>query len=88
MSRLLSRNPVLERAYFLVDEALAADEADNLQEALELYGQAVEICLQARELRGTKLRRCTCITIPNAESDILPHLMPFPTEIEILKTSI
>lgn len=38
----------LDRAKFLLMQALDEDEANNSQEALELYTQAVELCLQAR----------------------------------------
>lgn len=37
----------LDRAKFLLMQALDEDEANNSQEALELYTQAVELCLQA-----------------------------------------
>ncbi|KAH7962206.1 hypothetical protein HPB52_014908 [Rhipicephalus sanguineus] len=50
----------LDRAKFLLSQALDEDEADNYQEALELYTLAVELCLQAvRALRSTWGRHCS-----------------------------
>uniref|UniRef100_A0A8C1IT21 Calpain 7 n=1 Tax=Cyprinus carpio TaxID=7962 RepID=A0A8C1IT21_CYPCA len=37
----------LERAYFLVTQAFEEDEKENTDEAIELYTQAVELCIQA-----------------------------------------
>lgn len=37
----------LERAYFLVTQAFEEDEKENADEAIELYTQAVELCIQA-----------------------------------------
>uniref|UniRef100_A0A8B9HH52 Calpain catalytic domain-containing protein n=1 Tax=Astyanax mexicanus TaxID=7994 RepID=A0A8B9HH52_ASTMX len=37
----------LERAYFLVTQAFEEDEKGNSDEAIELYSQAVELCIQA-----------------------------------------
>ncbi|KAG9345099.1 hypothetical protein JZ751_009640 [Albula glossodonta] len=37
----------LERAYFLVTQAFEEDEKGNSDEAVELYTQAVELCIQA-----------------------------------------
>lgn len=37
----------LERAYFLVTKAFEEDEKQNGDEAIELYTQAVELCIQA-----------------------------------------
>lgn len=37
----------LERAYFLVTQAFDEDEKGNSDEAIELYTQAVELCIQA-----------------------------------------
>ncbi|KAG7469852.1 hypothetical protein MATL_G00133300 [Megalops atlanticus] len=37
----------LERAYFLVTQAFEEDEKGNSDEAIELYKQAVELCIQA-----------------------------------------
>ena len=37
----------MERVFFLMSQALDEDEAGNAREALQLYGQAVELCLQA-----------------------------------------
>ncbi|XP_018612389.2 calpain-7 [Scleropages formosus] len=37
----------LERAYFLVTQAFEEDEKGNGDEAIELYTQAVELCIQA-----------------------------------------
>ncbi|KAL2084694.1 hypothetical protein ACEWY4_020212 [Coilia grayii] len=37
----------LERAYFLVTQAFDEDEKQNTDEAIELYTQAVELCIQA-----------------------------------------
>ncbi|XP_028835821.1 calpain-7 [Denticeps clupeoides] len=37
----------LERAYFLVTQAFEEDEKSNSDEAIELYMQAVELCIQA-----------------------------------------
>ncbi|XP_067125410.1 calpain-7-like [Centruroides vittatus] len=39
----------LERAEFLLHQAFDEDEADNNEEAIELYSQAVELCLTARK---------------------------------------
>ncbi|KAK7158016.1 hypothetical protein R3I93_009266 [Phoxinus phoxinus] len=36
----------LERAYFLVTQAFEEDEKENADEAIELYTQAVELCIQ------------------------------------------
>ncbi|KAH6939308.1 hypothetical protein HPB50_016934 [Hyalomma asiaticum] len=44
----------LDRAKFLLSQALDEDEADNYQEALELYTLAVELCLQARAATDDK----------------------------------
>jgi calpain-7 len=45
----------LERAYFLMSEALDADEDGNRQkEALEQYSEAVEVCLEARKRTSDK----------------------------------
>ncbi|XP_077555950.1 calpain-7-like isoform X2 [Haemaphysalis longicornis] len=44
----------LDRAKFLLAQALDEDEADNYQEALELYTLAVELCLQARAATDDK----------------------------------
>ena len=38
----------LERARFLLGEALDEDEAENTEEAIKLYSEAVELCLKAR----------------------------------------
>ncbi|XP_033836943.1 calpain-7 isoform X2 [Periophthalmus magnuspinnatus] len=44
---LKSRQQVdLERAHFLVTQAFEEDEKGNLDEAIELYTQAVELCIQ------------------------------------------
>lgn len=40
----------LERAEFLLHQAFDEDEADNIEEAIELYSQAVELCLTARKI--------------------------------------
>lgn len=37
----------MERAEYLLYQALDDDEAGNTEDALELYMQAVELCLQA-----------------------------------------
>lgn len=37
----------LERSYFLVTQAFEEDEKGNSDEAIELYTQAVELCIQA-----------------------------------------
>lgn len=37
----------LERSYFLVTQAFEEDEKGNSEEAIELYTQAVELCIQA-----------------------------------------
>ncbi len=37
----------IERAYFLVNQALQEDEQGHDQEAIELYTQAVQVCLEA-----------------------------------------
>ncbi|MFT7800365.1 calpain-7 [Arapaima gigas] len=37
----------LDRAYFLVTQAFEEDEKGNSDEAIELYTQAVELCIQA-----------------------------------------
>lgn len=43
---LKSRQQVdLERAHFLVTQAFAEDEKGNDDEAIELYTQAVELCI-------------------------------------------
>lgn len=39
----------MERAEFLLYQALDEDEAGSVEEAVELYSQAVELCLQARK---------------------------------------
>jgi calpain-7 len=39
----------LERAYFLLSEGLDADEEGNLEEALLVYSEAVELCLKAKK---------------------------------------
>ncbi|XP_077516036.1 calpain-7-like isoform X2 [Amblyomma americanum] len=44
----------LDRAKFLLSQALDEDERDNYQDALELYTQAVELCLQARAATDDK----------------------------------
>lgn len=36
----------LERAHFLVTQAFEEDEKGNGDEAIELYTQAVELCIQ------------------------------------------
>lgn len=36
----------LERAHFLVTQAFEEDEKGNVDEAIELYTQAVELCIQ------------------------------------------
>ena len=44
---LKSRQQVdLERAHFLVTQAFDEDEKGNSDEAIELYMQAVELCIQ------------------------------------------
>lgn len=37
----------LERSYFLVTQAFEEDDKGNGDEAIELYTQAVELCIQA-----------------------------------------
>ena len=37
----------LRRAEFLIREAINEDEAGNEDDAIELYSQAVEVCLKA-----------------------------------------
>ena len=37
----------MERVFFLMSQALDEDEAGHAREALQLYGQAVELCLEA-----------------------------------------
>ncbi|KAF0307862.1 Calpain-7 [Amphibalanus amphitrite] len=39
----------MERVFFLMSQALDEDEAGNAREALQLYGQAVELCLEANK---------------------------------------
>lgn len=36
----------VDRAVFLIGQAFDADERENLEEALELYTNAAEICIQ------------------------------------------
>lgn len=40
----------LERAHFLVTQAFEEDEKGNDEEAVELYTQAVELCIQTVRL--------------------------------------
>lgn len=42
----------LERAHFLVTQAFEEDEKGNDEEAVELYTQAVELCIQTVRLSG------------------------------------
>ena len=35
-----------ERAYFLMSSALNEDEVGNVEESIELYSQAVELCIK------------------------------------------
>lgn len=42
----------VERADFLLNEALSTDEAGKQREALELYAQAVETCLKCVSHKG------------------------------------
>lgn len=42
-----------QRAKFLIKQALEQDEQGNESEALELYLQAAELCIQARDIPGT-----------------------------------
>ncbi|GFO06594.1 calpain-7 [Plakobranchus ocellatus] len=47
----------LERAGFLLSEALDEDEQGNLNEAIDLYSEAVDVCLQIRNSNpDTKMR--------------------------------
>ena len=43
------RSADLERAHFMLSQGLDDDEKGNLEEAVEHYGQAVELCLKARK---------------------------------------
>ncbi|ROJ29318.1 Calpain-7 [Anabarilius grahami] len=45
----------LERAYFLVTQAFEEDEKENADEAIELYTQAVELCIQAKRSRSPEI---------------------------------
>uniref|UniRef100_A0A3B3ST92 Calpain 7 n=1 Tax=Paramormyrops kingsleyae TaxID=1676925 RepID=A0A3B3ST92_9TELE len=62
----------LERAYFLVTQAFDEDEKGNSDEAIELYTQAVELCIQAsnetseQELQG-KLKQLAHQALDRAE---------------------
>ncbi|EEC01788.1 calcium-dependent cysteine protease, putative [Ixodes scapularis] len=76
----------LDRAKFLLGQALDEDEAEHWQEALELYTHAIELCLQARGATEDKslqeklasiatrgLERAECLKVKlSSESTIRP----------------
>lgn len=76
----------LDRAKFLLGQALDEDEANNWQDALELYTHAIELCLQARSATEDKslqeklatiatrgLERAECLKVKlSSESTIRP----------------
>lgn len=76
----------LDRAKFLLGQALDEDEAEHWQEALELYTHAIELCLQARGTTEDKslqeklasiatrgLERAECLKVKlSSESTIRP----------------
>lgn len=59
---LKSRQQVdLERAHFLVTQAFEEDEKGNDDEAIELYTQAVELCIKTVVLARSAL---LCLSLP------------------------
>jgi MIT (microtubule interacting and transport) domain len=42
-------NSDLEKAHFLIKEALDEDEDGNADEAIKLYSEAIELCIKARK---------------------------------------
>uniref|UniRef100_A0A3B4EFF6 Calpain catalytic domain-containing protein n=1 Tax=Pygocentrus nattereri TaxID=42514 RepID=A0A3B4EFF6_PYGNA len=80
----------LERAYFLVTQAFEEDEKGNSDEAIELYSQAVELCIQAssetsdQALQG-KLKQLARQALDRAEG--LKDSKPAPHEKPIGSTS-
>lgn len=70
---LKSREQVdLERAHFLVTQAFEEDEKGNMDEAIELYTQAVELCIQTSnqtqdQLLQNKLKQLARQALDRAE---------------------
>jgi hypothetical protein len=53
----------LEKAYFLVNQALEADEAELQSVAIDLYTKAVAVCLEAVSGKNWRPHCKTCLRI-------------------------
>ncbi|KAI1729476.1 calpain family cysteine protease domain-containing protein [Ditylenchus destructor] len=63
----------VEKAEFLLNEALNSDESEKIQEAQDLYAQAVDFCLKcskssADEQKSTKFRQLALRALERAEA--------------------
>ncbi|XP_041101012.1 calpain-7-like isoform X2 [Polyodon spathula] len=72
----------LERAYFLVTQAFDDDEKGNVEEAIELYTQAVELCIETAnetsdQTLQLKLKQLARQALDRAEG--LKDALPKPT---------
>ena len=63
----------LERARFLLGEALDDDEAGNTDDAIKRYSEAVDICLKARQQTKDKelASNLTKVTMSLASNNVL-----------------
>jgi len=88
----------LARAYYLLAEALTADENGQLEEAVELYTESVELCLKAKnetndrgiqeklnKVAGQALSRAENIKYSNKspQEESLPSLPSVPSDLPL-----
>jgi len=59
----------LERAYFLLTEGLDADEEGQTKEALELYTEAVELCIKAKKASSNEAVQKKLATVASQALD-------------------
>lgn len=75
----------LERAHFLVTQAFEEDEKGNVDEAIELYTQAVELCIQTSnetqdQVLQNKLKQLARQALDRAEGLKESHSMSVPAQ--------